>query len=102
MTEKKIRVGVLMGGASAGLTFSAATYPGLNELLASADDGFGPLQDTLKNTYGVTVQAPQDLNGIIPGLGDAVESVLAGNDPARGLFASSGFRPSVTEMLIEL
>jgi ribosomal protein S18 acetylase RimI-like enzyme len=28
--------------------------------------------------------------------------VLTGNDPARGLFASSGFRPSVTEMLIEL
>ena len=28
--------------------------------------------------------------------------VLAGNDPARGLFASSGFRPSVTEMLVEL
>jgi ribosomal protein S18 acetylase RimI-like enzyme len=28
--------------------------------------------------------------------------VLATNDPARGLFASAGFRPSVTEMLIEL
>lgn len=28
--------------------------------------------------------------------------VLASNDPARGLFAACGFRPSVTEMLIEL
>jgi ribosomal protein S18 acetylase RimI-like enzyme len=28
--------------------------------------------------------------------------VLAGNDPARGLFASCGFRPSVIEMLVEL
>ena len=29
-------------------------------------------------------------------------NVLAGNDPARALFASCGFRPSITEMLIEL
>jgi len=28
--------------------------------------------------------------------------VLARNDPARGLFAACGFRPSVTEMLMEL
>ena len=28
--------------------------------------------------------------------------VLAGNDPARGLFAACGFRPAVTEMLLEI
>src|SRR5260370_20412314 len=67
---------------TAALTFSAATYPGLAELLAASSDGFGPIKGYLDQVDPQAhVNSPADLDNVFPGLTQIYDDLTAGNNP---------------------
>src|SRR5262249_50726191 len=73
---------------AAALTFTAATYPALAELL-NPDASFEELREAIYAAYpqylGLLDAGPEGLENINPGLFNAYEAVRQGNDPLEGI-----------------
>ena len=83
----------LATGGTATQTFTTATYPGLKALLAASDVAqqsgrdvaFQQLAEALNNAYPqVHVTQLSDLDKFFPGLGEAFQAALNGDDPLQG------------------